>query len=218
MHSPAEDHADPVPALIFLHLLLGEKPECCGQFLHELGTCVCVCVCVSLSFRCRFKHTYHLDNTHTHRALYTRIDAVGVELVCQVGHATTHTHTHTYMSTHKHPHTHTHTHTHKIPGVMQLESNRCAKSGTGWFFALASSMASWRSCVCVCVCKLHGNMFYAHSLIDTHTHSHTHTCALLNLRCRCWFIFARGATPSMAMNRSFLGFTRLNRSSMYLKE
>jgi len=41
--------------------------------------------------------------------------------------------------------------------------------------------------------------------------------AVLKRRLRCWFIFARGATPSMAMKKSFLGFTMPKRCSTYLK-
>mmetsp|Transcript_25272 Transcript_25272/g.60838 ORF Transcript_25272/g.60838 Transcript_25272/m.60838 type:complete len:287 (+) Transcript_25272:2468-3328(+) len=39
----------------------------------------------------------------------------------------------------------------------------------------------------------------------------------LNRLCLCWFIFARGATPSTAMKRSFLGDIRWNIRSMYSK-
>ena len=38
--------------------------------------------------------------------------------------------------------------------------------------------------------------------------------AALKRRARCWFIFARGATPSMAMKSNFRGRTIANRRSM----
>ena len=41
------------------------------------------------------------------------------------------------------------------------------------------------------------------------------SCAERNLLDRCWFIFALGATPSMAMKSSFLGLTMAKILSMY---
>lgn len=41
--------------------------------------------------------------------------------------------------------------------------------------------------------------------------------AVLNRLARCWFILARGATPSIAMNMSFCGLTMWKSLSRYMK-
>ncbi len=64
-----------------------------------------------------------------------------------------------------------------VPGVMQLESNACAASRGASPAASAAASAS------------------SASRLD------------LKRRARCWFIFARGATPSTAMNITFCGCT-----------
>jgi uncharacterized membrane protein YoaK (UPF0700 family) len=67
----------------------------------------------------------------------------------------------------------------EVPGVIQFESNTSLVSTTPPDFCSAANFASSRS------------------LADA------------NLRLRCWLSFARGATPSIAMNNTLVGFAIL---------
>jgi hypothetical protein len=80
-----------------------------------------------------------------------------------------------------------------VPGVMTFESNASDLTLSG------TLMPSFRS--------------FSRSLSSSSSFSFA-SCAARNRRERCWFILARGATPSMAMYRSFRGRTIANSRSM----
>ena len=83
-----------------------------------------------------------------------------------------------------------------VPGVITFESNEpCAFSGGGSWPAARISARS----------ALSAAAFSARSF------------AALKRRERCWFIFARGAGPSIAMKSSLRGRTTANSRSMYAK-